>query len=322
LVLAVLIPLVLAGLILSVGYGDYAIAPADVVRAALGLETGNPDHALVVRLFRLPRILAGLLVGMALALSGAALQGITRNALADPGLLGVNAGAGLAAVWIITTATVSSRWLPWAALVGGLIMAALIYLLAWQEGSAPVRLILVGVGLAALANAATSYLIMTSEILQAQQAMIWLTGSLYSHDWSQVRTLAVWLAVLLPGLWLLARQLNTLGLGDHLAVGLGMRLELQRGLLLLISVALAAVSVSVAGAIAFVGFVAPHMARRLVGPAHEALLPTAALIGGLLVVLSDLVARWIIAPAELPVGVVTAILGAPYFLYLLYRPAK
>lgn len=134
-----------------------------------------------------------------------------------------------------------------------------------------------------------------------------------------VRTIATWLAVLLPITILMARQLNTLGLGDDLAKGLGLRVEIQRGLLLVLSVALAAVSVSVSGTIGFVGLVAPHITRRLVGPSHEGLVPTAALLGGVLLMLADLIGRWIIAPSELPVGIVAAVIGAPYFAYLLYQ---
>ena len=320
LVIAVLLTIMVVALVISVSYGEFTLSPLDVVRATLGLPTEAENAPLVVRVLRLPRILAGVLVGIALALSGTMLQGVTRNDLASPDILGISAGAGLVAVWLITTvSSASAMILPWAALAGGLGTALLIYAFAWQAGSAPIRLVLVGIGLGSIASALTSYLLITSEINQAQQAMIWLAGSLYARDWSHVRTLTLWLAILGPATLLLARPLNALALGDDLAVGVGMRLEVTRGLLTLVSVALAAVAVAMSGTIGFVGFVAPHMARRLVGPGHEGLLPTAALLGGLLIVVADLVARWIIAPAELPVGVVTAVLGAPYFFYLLYR---
>jgi iron complex transport system permease protein len=287
------------------------------------VETDDQRHALVVRAFRLPRILVALLVGMALALSGAILQGITRNDLADPGILGINAGAGVVAVWYLTrAASPSLLLLPWLALVGALVAALLIYLLAWRQGSEPLRLILIGVGIAALGSALINFWIIRSDVLQAQQALVWLAGSVYGSNWKEVQTMLLWCAILLPLTLLAARQLNTLSLGDGVAVVLGMRVELQRGLLIALSAALAAVSVSVAGTIGFVGFAAPHIARRLVGPTHEGLLITTALVGGLLLVVSDLVARWIIAPSELPVGVVTAILGAPYFGYLLYQRGR
>lgn len=317
--LALLAALLLA-LVVSTGYGEYTITPPDVLRAAFGMETSDANHALVVRTFRLPRILLAGLVGMALALSGAILQGITRNDLADPGILGINAGAGVGVVWYLTQVERPNFLvLPWLAFGGALVAALLIYWLAWRDGSAPLRLILIGVGVASLGGAFISFWLIHSEIFQAQQAMIWLAGSVYGSDWEEVRTMLLWLAALLPLTLLAARTLNTLTLGDALATSLGMRLEIQRGLLIALSAALAAVSVSVAGTIGFVGFAAPHLARRLVGPSHEGLLLCTALVGALLLLASDLLARWILAPTELPVGIVTALLGAPYFAYLLYR---
>ena len=157
------------------------------------------------------------------------------------------------------------------------------------------------------------------DIKDVQQAYLWLAGSVYGRSWEHVHALGGWLLVFLPAAVLLARQLNTLALGDDTAKGLGLRVEWQRGLLLVISVALAAAAVAVAGTIGFVGLVAPHITRRLVGPSHEGLVPAAALFGGALLVLADFVGRVVIAPSELPVGLVTAMIGAPYFLYLLYR---
>jgi iron complex transport system permease protein len=261
------------------------------------------------------------LVGMALATSGTIMQGITRNPLADPFLLGVSSGAGLAAVALIVwIKNVTIYLLPWAAFGGALATAAAIYILAWKnEGSSPIRLILIGIALEAALGAVTSTMMLFGRIEDVQQAMAWLTGSVYGRNWEHVYALGGWLLVLLPGTFLLARQLNTLNLGDATAKGLGQRVEWQRGLLLVMSVALAAAAVAVAGTIGFIGLVAPHITRRMVGPSHEGLLPISALFGGALLVLADLIGRWVIAPSELPIGVVTAMIGAPYFLYLLYR---
>jgi iron complex transport system permease protein len=323
LVVVLLLVGLLVTLVTSTSYGEYAIAPLDVLRALFGVETSDPNHALVVRIFRLPRILVALLVGAALALSGAILQGITRNDLADPGILGINAGAGVVAVWYLTqAANPAIQSLPWLAFGGALLAAFTIYVLAWRDGSSPLRLILIGIGIGALGNALISFWIIRSSIFQAQQAMIWMAGSVYGSNWQEVQTMLLWLAVLLPLTLLAARHLNTLSLGDSVAAALGMRVEWQRGWLIVFSAALAAISVSMAGTIGFVGFVAPHIARRLVGPSHEGLLFISALVGGLLLLLSDLVARWVISPSELPVGIVTAILGAPYFAYLLYRHGR
>jgi iron complex transport system permease protein len=233
----------------------------------------------------------------------------------------VSGGAGLAAVALIVwIRTVSVGTLPFAAFAGALVTAALIYLLAWKGGgSSPMRLILIGVAVASVVGALTTLMLVFGEINQVQQAYVWLTGSVYGRNWEHVHAMATWLAVLLPAAFLSARWLNTLNLGDETAQGLGLRVEQQRVILLIISVALAAGAVAVAGTIGFVGLVAPHVTRRLVGPSHEGLLPVSALFGGALLVLSDLIGRWVVAPSEMPIGIITAIIGAPYFLYLLYR---
>jgi iron complex transport system permease protein len=322
-VILLLLAGVLVTMIVSMSYGEYPVAPLDVVRTVAGLETGDPNHAIVVRTLRLPRVLIALLVGAALALAGAILQGITRNSLSDPGILGINTGAGVVAIWYFTqTTNPSITVLPWLAFIGAVSTAFAIYLLAWRNGLSPLRLILIGVGIAALGGAFISLWVLRSTIMDAQRAMIWLAGSLYNSDWEEVRTMIWWMGVLLPLTLLAAPRLNALHLGDSIAAGLGLRVELQRGWLILMSAALATISVSMAGTIGFVGFVAPHIARRLVGPSHEGLLLTTAIVGALLLALSDLIARWVIAPNELPVGIVTAILGAPYFGYLFFRRGK
>lgn len=321
--LAILI-FTLVTLIISISYGEYDIPPLEVVRTILNINQDHPDYknfVLVVHTFRLPRIVLAFMVGAALASSGTILQGITRNPLADPYLLGVSGGASLAAVIIIVVVrNVTLGVLPWATLAGALLMAGAIYTLAWKNGSSsPMRLILIGIALEAVVGAFTSVILLFGNINDVQQAYVWLAGSVYGRNWEHVKSLGAWLIVFLPSAFLLGRSLNTLGLGDDPAKGLGMRVEQQRGLLLVVSVALAASAVAVAGTIGFVGLVAPHVTRRLVGPSHEGLLPVSALFGGALLVLADLIGRWAIAPSELPVGVVTAMIGAPYFMYLLYR---
>lgn len=310
--------------IASVSYGEYNIPPVEVVRTVLNTNTDHPDYAnfrLVVHTFRLPRIVLAFLVGAALAVSGALMQGITRNALADPYLLGVSGGAALTAVTLIVwLKTIPISTLPFAAFAGALLAAGAIYLFAWKNGtSTPIRLILIGIAIESIVGALTTVMLLFGDITDVQQAYVWLTGSVYGRNWEHVHALGAWLLVLLPIAFLLARHLNTLNLGDDTAKGLGLRVEQQRGLLLIVSVALAAAAVSVAGTIGFVGLVAPHVTRRLVGPSHEGLLPISGLFGGALVALADLIGRWVISPSELPVGIVTAMIGAPYFLYLLYR---
>jgi len=322
-VLLTLLLITSVAMVISVGQGEYPIPPLDVLKTILGLETENPDYYFIVNTLRLPRTLVAYLVGVGLGISGTILQGITRNPLADPGIIGFNAGASLAAVTLIVLLpSVPLFALPLSAFGGALVVALLIYLLAWDKGSSPLRLILVGVGLDAIATALTTLMITFGEINNVSQALVWLAGSVYGRSWEHVVSLLPWLIVLVPLAFVLAQQLNALNLGDDVARGLGSRVEWQRGLLLLTSVALAGASVATAGRIGFVGLIAPHLGRQLVGPTHESLIPTAAMMGGMIVVLADLLGRMLFAPIELPCGVITAALGAPYFLYLLVRNRK
>ncbi len=312
-----------AGVVANVGYGEYPIPPLDVVKTLLGIETGDAQYGFIVETLRLPRALVAVLVGAALAVSGAILQGLTRNDLAAPDIVGVNAGAGLVAVsMIVAFPSVPATYLPPAAFGGGLFVALLLYLLAWRGSSSPMRLILIGVGISAVATALTTVMITFGDIYQVSQALVWLTGSVYGRSWEQIWPLLPWLVVFLPLAFLKARHLNALNLGDEVARGLGARVELERGLLLVASVALAASAVATAGTIGFVGFMAPHIARRLVGPSHGGLLPVSAITGGAMVVLADFVGRTVFAPLEIPCGIVTSAVGAPFFLYLLYRSRK
>jgi iron complex transport system permease protein len=324
LVALILLMLAAVVLVLSVSYGEYDIPVSDVVQTILNTNQDHPDYAnyhLVVHTFRMPRIVLAFLVGASLAASGTIMQGITRNPLAEPGILGVSAGAGVAVVtMIVYLQDAPLQYLPWAAFFSGTVVAALIYVLSWRHGrSSPLRMALIGVAFATGLGSITTLMLTFGEINDVQQAYLWLVGSVYGRNWEHVYTLGAWMLAVLPISWLLARQLNIMNLGDDLARGLGVRVEMQRALLLLCSVALAAAAVAVSGTIGFVGLVAPHVSRRLVGPSHEGLLLISALFGGTLLMLADLIGRWVIAPTEMPIGVVTGIIGAPYFLYLLYR---
>lgn len=317
-VFTALFAMALLSLIFNVSQGEYPVPPWQVVKAILGLSA-NPDHVFVVNTLRLPRALAALLVGMGLAIAGTILQGLTRNPLAAPEIIGINSGASLMAVaFIVLLPQGSVAWLPMAAFLGGMGAAIAIYLLAWNSGSSPVRLILVGIGLTALTSALTSLMLTFGEINAVSQALVWLTGSVYGRSWIHLRPLLPWLIIFIPLSLVLARDLDTLNLGDNLAQGLGSRVEWTRCVLLLCTVALAGASVATAGTIGFVGLMAPHLARQLVGPSHAGLLPVAALAGACIVELADLAGRLLFAPIELPCGVITAVIGAPYFLWLLY----
>jgi iron complex transport system permease protein len=225
----------------------------------------------------------------------------------------------VAVTLIVVVQSVSASLVPLAAFAGAATMALLIYLLAWRKGDSPIRMILIGIGLDAIAGAGITLIITFGDIYDVQRALFWLSGSVYARSWPDLNALLPWLIVFLPLALLLARHLNALNLGEEVARGLGSQVGWQRGLLLLTSVALAGATVAAAGTIGFVDLMAPHFARRLVGPLHEGLLPTAGLIGGLIVVAADLVGRTLFAPIELPCGLVTAAIGAPFFIYLLYR---
>ncbi|MFN6519240.1 MAG: FecCD family ABC transporter permease [Nostoc sp. CreGUA01] len=310
-------------MVMNIGRGEYPISPGDIVKTVLGLDTGNPDHRFVIYTLRLPRTLVAVMVGVALAISGAIFQGLTRNPLADPGIIGINAGASLAAVSVIILFPSAPIYtLPLSAFAGALLMAILIYSLAWNKGSSPILLILMGIGLSAIASAVTSLMITFGEIYDVSNALVWLAGSVYGRTWEQVFSLLPWLVIFVPMALTLARHLNALNLGDDVAKSLGSQVEWQRGLLVLVGVALAGAGVATAGNISFVGLIAPHLGRQLVGTTHEALIPTSALLGGVIVVMADFLGRTLFAPIELPCGVVTATIGAPYFLYLLIRNRK
>ncbi|MEH1820719.1 MAG: iron ABC transporter permease [Nostoc sp.] len=314
---------IVVAMVMNIGRGEYPISPLNIVKTILGLNTGNPDHLFVIQDLRLPRTLVAFMVGVALAISGTIFQGLTRNPLADPGIIGINAGASLAAVIVIVLFPSAPIYtLPLSAFAGALLMAILIYSLAWNNGSSPILLILMGVGLSAIASAITSLMITFGEISDVSNALVWLAGSVYNRTWEQVFSLLPWLIVFVPMALTLARHLNALNLGDDVAKSLGSRVEWQRGLLVLVGVALAGAGVATAGNIGFIGLIAPHVGRQLVGATHESLIPTSALLGGVIVVIADLLGRTLFAPIELPCGIVTAAIGAPYFLYLLIRNRK
>lgn len=300
----------------SLAVGDFPVPIGDVLATLVG--GGSEDSAFIVRTLRLPRGLTALLVGAAFGLSGAIFQRIARNPLASPDIIGVSAGAAAAAVFVIVVLHGSSVQVTFGALAGATVTSIGIYVLAYKRGVSGYRLVLVGIGITAVLTSFTSYLLTRAEIFEAQRATVWLTGSLNGRGWEHVRPVGVALVVLVPVTIALARQLRILELGDDAAKGLGIRVERSRGALLLAATALAALATASAGPIGFVALVSPQIARRLVGARSLGLLPAAA-CGALLLVASDLVGRRIFAPTELPVGIITAILGAPYLLLLLAR---
>jgi len=323
--MGVLLVLILISFFVSLNMGFIRMAPMDVIKTLIG--AGTEKDQLVLFDFRLPRMVIALLIGAGLAVSGAILQGVAQNGLADPGILGINAGAGFAVVLFIyyfqgsTTSlgTLSIFIMPLAALAGGVIAAFLIYTLAWKKGVTPVRLILVGIGVNAAFGAALIIFQLKMNPNDFMKATIWLSGSIWGTNWKFVLAVLPWILILIPYTIYKARYLNVLNLGDQVATGLGAAVERERRILLLLAVALAGSCVAVGGGIAFLGLVAPHLARRIVGPKHQFLLPTTALMGALLLLVADTIGRNILSPSEIPVGIVVSALGAPYFIYLLMK---
>lgn len=311
-----------AALVVTLGLGEFAIAPQDVARTLVGEGSGR--HDFIVLELRLPRALVAFTVGVALATSGAILQALTRNPLAAPEIVGVAAGANVAAVVVIVYApTIPIGLLPAIAFAGALATSALVYVLSWRRGSSATRLILVGIGITAVGYALVTAVISTvDELIHASQLVVFTAGSVFATGWSELAVLAPWVAVLVPLAVAATRHLDALRLGDDVARALGARIERTRLALVALAAALAGAAVAIAGPVSFVGLMAPHIARRLVGSAHISVLPVSALVGGTIVIVADALARTLFAPIDIPVGVMTAVVGAPYLIFLLYRTAE
>lgn len=315
--------LLIAVFIISVATGFASLTPSELFRTIIG--QGTPRENLILFEFRLPRIVVAILAGMGLAVSGAILQSITKNPLSDPGILGINAGAGLMVVVYImffTVETSSSLYvLPLFALAGGMVTAFVIYIMSYikGEGVEPTRLVLVGVGLAAALYGATLTLSTRLEMEDYSFMANWMAGRIWGDDWTFVLSLLPWILILIPLTLFKSNVLNTLNLHENVSIGVGVNAGKERIVLIMIAVALASASVAVSGGIAFVGLMAPHIARSLVGPRHQAFLPVAALIGAILLLTTDTIGRVILDPSGIPAGIIVTIIGAPYFMYLLAR---
>jgi iron complex transport system permease protein len=322
---AVVVSVILAALIVvigcwSVSVGDFPIPISDVVRAIFG--TASDDAEFIVTTLRLPRVLTGIMVGAAFAVSGAIFQSLAQNPLASPDIVGFNSGAALGAVFMIVAVDgASSLHVSAGAVLGGLMTAIIVYLCAWKRGVQGYRLILVGIGIGFAIAACVDYLLTRANIYDAQRAAVWLTGSLNGRGWEHVRPVGFGLLVLLPLALALCRRLRLLELGSDTAAALGVRVGTTRLWLVLVGIALAALATASAGPVGFIALIAAPIARRLVRSAGVTLIPTA-LFGALLTVTADLVARRLLAPTELPVGIATAVIGAPYLLWLLGREIK
>lgn len=315
-ILLVLACLALGGGLFSIMLGSVNI-PAEEVWSTLFLGTSG-DHVQILMNIRLPRTLVAALVGVNLALSGAILQAVMKNPLADPHIIGISSGAGLFGILIMLLFPAYSHLVTPVAFLGAMGAAFLIYVLAWKNGIQPIRIILAGVAVSAFLSAFISALmILYSD--RVHSALMWMVGGLSARSWIHVAmlwpyTLAAGAAALLA-----ARHINILQLGDDMAKGLGLRVELTRVLLTALAALLAASSVSVVGLLGFVGLIVPHAARLIIGSDYRFLLPASAILGAAVLMYSDTVARIAFSPVELPVGILMAALGAPFFLFLLRK---
>lgn len=318
--------LLIVAVFISVNTGYVHVSFLNFLQTIIGI--GTPDDAMTIFDFRMPRITMAILVGMGIAVSGAILQSISSNPLADPGILGINTGAGFAIVlytfffqeFVALNNATSIFLKPVVALSGALLAAFLIYTLAYRKGRiAPTRMLLVGIGINAAFSAGITIFQLRMEPVDFTRTLVWLSGSIYATSWTFVLALLPWLMILMPIALYKSRTLDIISLNEMAAVGVGINVTKERKWLLILAVLLAGSCVAVGGGLTFLGLIAPHIARRLVGRAHMRLLPLSALIGALLVVVSDTLARVLIAPAELPVGIILSIVGAPYFIYLLLK---
>ncbi len=319
---AVVVLLLVAALTASVvliGTGDFPIPAADVVRTLLG--GGDAGQEFIVNELRLPRVLVGLLVGASLGLGGALFQAISRNPLGSPDVLGLGQGATAGALVVIVLFSGTARQVTAGALAGGLVTGLAIYLLAWKRGVHGYRLVLVGIGVSAIVTAVNGYLITKADLVDATRAVVWMTGSLNGRDWEQVWPLLVLCAVLVPLVLAHGRALRTLEMGDDVAYALGVRVERTRLVLMVAAVLLTAAATAAAGPVAFVALTAPQLARRLTRSPGPNLVP-AMCMGAALLVVADLASQRAFGADQLPVGVLTGVVGGGYLLWLLVTERK
>jgi iron complex transport system permease protein len=315
--------LILVTMIVGMGLGYSSVSFGRIFPTLFGQGTFKEEFVLFS--VRLPRIFITLLAGMALALSGAILQGITRNDLADPGIIGINSGAGvaIAVFFLFYPIEVGSfvYLIPLVAFAGAILTAFCIYILAYNKknGLQPVSLVLIGVGFSLALSGAMIVLISSADRTKVDFIAKWLAGNIWGTDWPFIWALLPWLVILIPFTLYKANRLNLLGLSEPVAIGVGVSIEKERIVLLLTAVALAASAVSVTGGISFIGLMAPHIAKALVGPRNQLFLPVAVLIGGWLLLFADTIGRNIIEPSGVPAGIMVSLIGAPYFMYLLLK---
>ena len=313
----VVLPIVLAIIaIISLMIGQVSFSVGEVFSGIFNSEDSLARR--IVWEIRFPRVLIGILVGMCLGAAGAILQGVMQNPLADPGVIGVTSGAGIMAVLVMVVFPGYILLLPLAAFAGAFAAAMIVYALSWKGGTSPTRIILVGVAINAICGAGTNALmILYSD--RVQSVLPWLAGGITGVGWVQFRMIIVYAIIALALSIYAIRHIRIMRLGDEMAKLLGHNVERSRLFLIILSTLLAGIAVSVAGLVGFVGLVVPHILRLIIGGDYRYLLPASAIGGGLLVVFADTIARSAFNPIEIPVGILLAFIGGPYFLYLIHR---
>jgi iron complex transport system permease protein len=314
--IAALAVLVIAAALWSLSVGAVPIPTQTIINTLFNLD--GEQQTYIIMKSRLPRMVLALLAGGALALSGAIIQAVIRNPLASPNIIGINSGAALfALVLVLVFPEIPQVWMPLAACIGGLVAAAFVMVVAHYRNLSAIHLALIGVAVGFVFEAGVDYLLIVSNDSESSAPMIWLTGSLWGRTWAHVAVSWSPLVALSAVALLLSYRLDLIALGEATATGLGLNVPRQRLLLLLVATLLASVSVAVVGVMGFIGLMAPHIARRLVGGSHRLMLPLAALVGMLLVVLADGIGRAIAPPIEVSAGILAALIGAPFFIYIM-----
>lgn len=325
-ILVLCVLLLLAAVALSIMTGSYSISPSDLLTTLL--NKGSRAHTFAIFQIRLPRIVLAILVGSALGVSGTILQGITKNPLAEPGMIGINAGSALFVVlWISHGANAYSSSLsdgkvllmPLLAIAGAFCTTAFLYGYSWRNGIRPIRFLLTGVGVNAGITAVISFYQLQMSRGDYNQVLMWTNGSLWGSSWRYILVSAPLILLLLVLVWTHSRTLDILSLGDEGAAALGVSTQRTRIWFLAAAAALAALATAVAGSIAFLGLLGPQIALRIAGVRHRLLLPLAALISSMLLIIADMLARNLFSPLEIPVGILVSMIGIPYFIYLMMK---
>ena len=310
--------------VISLNLGSYSISLGDVIKTLIG--QGSKSQNIVIFNLRLPRIIIALFVGSALAVSGTILQGVTKNDLADSGILGINSGAALFVVVYIYLmngnvyegmSNLTVFTMPIVALIGALFGAFLIYSLAWKGGINSSRLLLIGIGVNIAFTSILTIFQLKFTTQEFNRVMAWTSGSIWGTSWKYVIAVLPFIVIFMGITIYKSKYIDVLNLGDEVSISLGVDVEKQRRRLIIYAVILSGVSTAVAGSISFLGLIAPHIGRKIIGPKHKRLIPVSALIGTLLLLIADTISRNLLAPIEIPVGIVVSIIGVPYFIYLM-----